>query len=498
MAKKSTSRKRKTTARKVARMPRGGFVSSGYSAAFTRAAKTLAGDVAGMAAKDILGKSPGLMSAMKSIDRATSKAKRLTRGATKVGEAILGIDQTSKIVNHGLKFPTVQMDSEKRAGNMQVQQIRTLKTKAVLGKPSTSTLLRAARQNGKEENLLHSTIHDDQLSTGIDALARIGLNQRFGFNMKQWYFPNQRAYMTIGDVGNQFISKNSGPSDLKTSSFNDYTLLGGLLYEKIKFRISNSSSYFPIKFKVHIMACESVDKLTSNIFNEMFNTFIDTQQDGRIPVLRQLVDADTSGYYSTCWTDPGVTMSMADRFWRDNDVVKTFSKRLRPGDVWELEYYVQCGAGVDLEKASAAKGSAPNAPLNFYPIIEAQGLQCEIVKSSDLSTYIGTSPGYWNLEMEKSFCAARSSASKEIVDISSEQLVPGNYLIRPFSKVKENPVRIFNVNTSNIGNPATQPYFVPVAGGEQPQFAENIGQRVKDEELEDATPTAIQLTLNQN
>lgn len=89
--------------------------------------------------------------------------------------------------------------------------------------------------------------------------------------------------------------------------------------------------------------------------------------------------------FAQCIVDPTVTWRNSPVFNRSYTVVKTFNKKLMPGDTWHVDLLHQLGSGIDLTSVTSAVAQArrlvdsgnlyPNisTPLGYYVVIDIVG-----------------------------------------------------------------------------------------------------------------------------
>ena len=132
-----------------------------------------------------------------------------------------------------------------------------------------------------------------------------------------------------------------------------------------------------------------------------------TNEKGMIPNRYQLSNLSTKGSNSlmrNVLSLKNTKLDMSSAFEQNCSIVKTFFKKLPAGSIWEFNLEEFCGSGVRLDQVYYDSQRDGNQPSQYAIAIEAFGIECEginILPDGNEDRYIGTSPGWFNLEVKK-------------------------------------------------------------------------------------------------
>lgn len=92
-------------------------------------------------------------------------------------------------------------------------------------------------------------------------------------------------------------------------------------------------------------------------------------------------------------------------------IVRTFVKRLNPGDTFDFRMTHHCGPGIrfDVAKVYLNNIGGGMQPSSYGIIVEAKGTPCECIRNEDNALFQGTSPGWYNFEGRKGITLVRNS-----------------------------------------------------------------------------------------
>ena len=407
------------------------------------------------------------------INEFYKKATDVTKGKTRVTRVDTGRNDTGKAANHGT-FPAIETDSERTVGNSAVQQIRELHTKVQLGRRTTSSLNMARKLNGGTKYRFADTMLDNQDATDN---VRQALRQGFGFNQKMWMIFKDLTQLTYNDYNSIFqIASLTSPNQDQETPY------GATLKEHTMLRIANGSSYFPVKVNIHVFQANDITDPPETLFNTMTSDLVGgVQEQGAIPILKQFSDVVSDSAHLRTTVDPLVTWKASDEFERKVTHIKSFGRKIRPGDVWKVDVTTQCGPGVNLAvlKEASLPTLSGNSVPNFFYMIEAHGYQCEGVSLPEQASFIGTSPGWINMEARKEMEYVPFSSSIDVdADDGGTNTLSG--LVRVFKTRESAATRRVNVPVSDIGDPSdvTKTFYIPVQTASLPSYAEELSEKV--------------------
>lgn len=422
---KRNSRRRKTSVKKI---PRGGFAMPG-----------------GLNKPIIQYVQDGVVArAKKSNHPLKSAAKDLLDAAVKGAGVKIG-ETTVEILKDSLMG-----DGQKVVGTESTRAVltksnpglsgKTYRTKFSAGRASTKMVNTAERMNGARKFTYSDTVVD--IAPGA---LRKELSPISGFNRKgvigyaeysYWSFNDLFGLMgtasyvrpTLKEQRSYFMSKNFGTVS----------------------KVMNQNKYLNVK-----VTCRWVRQLLSGqspnanlglAFTSSTPT-ITSVEPNTIPYNHQMVGRTQVPNYTFCPIDPVYGNLNSSAAFRENfEVVKTMTKTLNPGDIWEIDYCHHTGPGLVFEDmydrfttATTDEGHNELAAAFYYPIFEFSGPQVEAFDSLDAlgqNSIIGTSPCAMHFEFRKyAEIVQRSQAelSKDTT-ISQGGFFSTRYAVRTFTK----------------------------------------------------------------
>jgi len=258
--------------------------------------------------------------------------------------------------------------------------------------PSTKNVRNIRNQQGSQKIYLYSTI-----SQSINKIERELNYVKFGFNQKSILFLN--SYVTLKDYAEEYkINTFKYPKDSKVVPY------GMSFYEFSQLKVLNSDSYNSMEVKVHLLEITSNKYSQENVSTKTFNKDLDKQQNGAIPINYQLKPLQISSIMHRMLVTPKCSIGSSQFFKNNVKIVKTFHKRLEPGDVLDFQLKVNCGPGVRLDLLKEMiEDTLGEQPSSYSIMLEVSGYDCEAVRLSDGCKFIGTSPGWYTIEYDKGF-----------------------------------------------------------------------------------------------
>jgi hypothetical protein len=169
----------------------------------------------------------------------------------------------------------------------------------------------------------------------------------------------------------------------------------------------NINSYLPCNVRVSLYSFEPQQLEPYNKFTSYSGALLG-QQDNAMPLDYLLSVGTPTGVHAYCEVDPSSTgIRDSENFKTDIKIVKSFQRRLKPGDMLDFKYNHLCGPGLRLDRINAATDNASwndNLPLGYGIMVEAWGVQVDAVRNdaSSKGRIIGTGPALLSTTSNKS------------------------------------------------------------------------------------------------
>jgi hypothetical protein len=167
--------------------------------------------------------------------------------------------------------------------------------------------------------------------------------------------------------------------------------------------------------------------------------------------------------------DPSSSFTAAPKFAASYDLVRSFTKRLKPGEVWNFKDVTHCGAGLNLEELLAQYNVSTSGSIGYEMTIELKGVKCQGIYGKNTNTHvIGTSPCYAQIELIKGHHSISNNTTTSGYSSSSSSggLDSSKFAVRAFSKRIDNSVdRIINYKADKVANAPTtltDEIYIPV------------------------------------
>jgi hypothetical protein len=413
-----------------------------------------------------------------------------------VGAAAYSVGVIAASYIHGNMQQSVGIEKntlKRMSGSNNIQLTKRYTTKFEYGRRLSRAMQMLATQNGTRIRKVVDTKRQSQFrgETASQQKAREDLAKDYGFNQKLWLVPGRFLTYTIRQALDLF---DLSPEAVLSSARNSQTIYGMCLEEISKTTILNTSTYFPTIVKYRLISCKSAGdekQSINNVLNNVGNTpnptniFTVPTQPGRMPSSMQfsdIIDADSSAavtptYFNSLVVDPEATLGKSALFSDNFHVSKTFTKKLMPGDVWEIETTRHTGSGWNLTRMAPLEDLEPinGYAVGLIPLIEFKGITCECASNNSASyerSYIGTSPGWIQMEFETKLKLINNA----IIDVSSTVGAQPDYAIRSFidEPVPEfSSARKFNVPADRLGNPlgAATDFYIPLISDKEVKYA---------------------------
>lgn len=389
--------------------------------------------------------------------------KLVTLGtSTVMTSAAIGVIShlTKGLANRSAKeYPYIEKDSTAPAST--VGDINRYTTKFVTGMPPS-------RSVSMTKEMLGSTTYK-LFDTSCDLKAnRQFLSSNFGFNQKRYIFLGSKLTPEVGDYYELF-----GVKDFKYPQFENQTIYGLALEERLVLKLANANKYLPINVKIHLIEMLDAEVSMAFLFGLMFNPDISQEpQNGRMPAKYQLQDPYTNthsfDWLSSVVCAKSARLNMSTVFNQNAHVVKTFSKKLERSAIWKFDLRVLLGSGVPLDQTfydyKVRNNSIDRQPSNYGIVLEYCGSECMGVQNNNgiPTDYVGTSPGGVAMEVMKSFEVVNADVTPTNLGYQASKAA-----MKLFRR-DVNDEKDFNVDVSDISLTIKDDgFFIPVMSDEQ-------------------------------
>lgn len=459
--------------RGVKKIPRGGFqvprVPNGLGMRAAEYLRPYATNVARRALKDA--GSAGIEFAKKLADN-MKVPEQVTQGPKTVGRvAGQGVDSISGS-NDTVPFIQEEATRSRNMGNKSYT-MKKYYTTFEAGRPSTRAVKRIASNNGTT----NITTYNSQYDAGTEVL-RTPLRLETGFNQR---------LLAVNTDWSQKGSTYYGAFDLvnwESPNVRLQTIYGVVTHMWRKFTFMNTNAYLPLTVKVRLWTPTGDSHRISTTFAESVQVLADPQQDNRFPKRFQLTDIDQTDPTWKVKVDPRISYKNAAGITGEWTEVKSFSKKLAPGEIWYWNQKTHCGPGLHLTNLLAAHDDLILHSLDYEITVEVVGVPCEGIVGAQANDHIiGTGPGYVQMEWSKGYEAALAP-----VDESNYNTVGGGggmrsgiFAIRAFTKFEDGGAgsdKIRHWSPSDIENSPTTvggKLFIPVMSNTQIVYAQERG-----------------------
>lgn len=285
------------------------------------------------------------------------------------------------------------------------------KTEFSAGRPSSSIVNKTGKMNGTTKFTQYDTVTQFQ-----DPTDRLDLSPISGFNQKGTNVFDTKSYWSMNDMYE--LTNITSYQRVMVKQQRTYWMTK---HFGVEFKIMNQNKFFSSKVKVHWARQVIQSGNPKTLFNETFNPTlptISTTSANTLPYDLQLTDLNSTSHISYCAIDPyNGSLSKAPNFRVNFEIVKTMTKVLGPGDIWNIDYKHHTGPGIVLEDLVQQKFSGDTdekAAMFYFPIFEYVGPEVEAFESTNglgQVSYIGTNPCALHFEMRKYAEIVKADAS---------------------------------------------------------------------------------------
>lgn len=363
------------------------------------------------------------------------RAGKLISGGTSTDMNGPGKPDNRKVPN--VSETTYTMRSQSGLGK---DMRRIIKTKYMSGEPTSKAILREKSQSG-------STVvfgADTKIAFDSDQNLtpdRAQLEQSHGWNERTFVGLPLTTTFTTRQLLNRTLDTFSYTNDSNINAANvsdrqKELVLLSWLNMRTQLKFMNLNSYLPMNIRIHCIAMKERIKYTASLesnisafFGQVFNA-TGTQAFGTIPVFYQkqgYVRASKPGAPTNLTQNATDTFSVrvsnktnlfnSPNFRKKYEIVKSWTERLEPNDIWMFDHTHTFGSGVDFHAARQDIGRSDIATgpekwrdrsySHFY-LIESWGtpVQAEIDTGDGVPVttepYIGTGHGSYLYEYKTS------------------------------------------------------------------------------------------------
>jgi len=358
--------------------------------------------------------------------------------------------------------------------------MQTHKTRLTTGRPTSQSIWKKAKQNG----LTRKVLYDSKISEAGEKyfFTRAQLDHSSGFNSRNFVVLGPSAYVTIGDFAEM---ANVQPGDTQPTS-SDQKAYFEVLDTSTEFQFHNQAAYSSMELKIHLV--KQRGKLETTPVNRLLirtiNTDPNVQEEAHIPTwyqhsaaVFQAGSADPSDVtrgetldWDHSLKGPGLTSS--DHFQEDYKIVKTVSKKLDAGDIWNFRHTHKYGPGMDATIVYNSMGTGGlsgerNVPANYFYIFEAKGQVQEAIYydgTPPARSYIGTGPSYYTLEARKTFRFARQEvpgATASLAGFPEGTMGARVYTNRPLDSENQKELFVLSQNIKASKSLSAGEMFIP-------------------------------------
>lgn len=361
---------------------------------------------------------------------------------TKVGKHILGTIGYAAVAlanNSKRKLNYAMLESLRNSDSGSLAQQYIIRFKS--GIPSSKSVTDAARTSGSID-----FERFDTLKNMID--NRKDLESCFGFNQKRIDFLGCIFYPTVKDYNGYYGFSSFNPSpDSKVVPY------GLAISEYSQLSIKNTNFYHGVKVKLHLVKILDDDVSYHELFEKVFSADPKKPLPGAMDPIYQIGNHLKSNTKSSVITTLDSSFSICANFRVHAKIVKTFTKQLNPGDVFEFRHTTSCGPGIriDVGKAFISTAAGGNQPSSYMYVVESFGLPCEGVRIKDKAKFQGTCPGDLIYESKKaiSLVTNRIYSAAEDYELKSNSLK--NMCSIKYHSRRVSDTQAYNVSFEKIG-----------------------------------------------
>lgn len=331
--------------------------------------------------------------------------------AAKVGSAYANIIQAPEgdFMGSATQVPATSVESSKMlSGWNGGYTSKSHKIRFEAGPPSTSSIRRLRKLFGETK-----TTQFDTLRTALSDASRAELTVHTGFNQKnQVMFSPSYTGFTLNDM-NEIFQINDVDENLTYSQ----KVYANIMEMASNVRISNINKFLPVTVKIYMVKNLDLTREFSSIIASATNAYPGIiQSNNAMPVYNQLAADVVGSNVKSVLVDPKSNGIISSNQWKGEvEIVRTFTKKLGPGDVLDFDYIHHCGPGLRLDKVMGMwTDTAINdaSSVTYLPMFEIVGPPVEAYRADNSAyRYLGTAPGSVNFEFKKTIKGVQRSFS---------------------------------------------------------------------------------------
>lgn len=252
-------------------------------------------------------------------------------------------------------------------------------------------------------NNLSSRCFFDTERDYIDGDNRKNLYSEFGFNQRRYDFLLTPTYTSVKDFLNLLK-----PHNLDSNNFEDkdgkINIYGNVLNEKYKLNIRSECDHYVVRVKIHLVRINNLELSFSDLFDNTFHNILENTSEEikegccyQVPKNKQYSLPKQDGLFKkSVITDSDCVLSMSDYFNHHARIVNTFSKVLKPGDIWKFNLQFLHGPGIYLNKIYNLPVNYLNEqhPFGYCFLIQLDGdPRGSVTRLQDNQVFNGNAPG---------------------------------------------------------------------------------------------------------
>jgi hypothetical protein len=370
----------------------------------------------------------------------------------------------------GEMLPNVEKNSKARRTIMDGGAITSDRyiTRFHYGKTPSKMVRMASNMNGSKLQWALDTMQLYQPSASPTSRTD-GLNNEFGFNRREYKWYTGITHASIANIASLTHTTPSVSTQAESRLQTSYGFLKRILGN---YKIVNRGSHLPIIVKIHLLGQRNETSVgPSGLLQACFNADRTVQENTAIPIRYQLSNLTAEGgiSYSVECSNYGSGIFSSQNFKNNFFVAKTFTKKLKPGDIWDFQQEMHFNSGIRLDLLNGKiNDNRINefTAVNYIPVFEVKGVQCQAVRYNEstvnVGTYIGSAPGWWSLEVRRGYEwvteASQSSDATTTGFPSSDRM-----MIRTFTRRDTATSQEFSATNSSISTaPAADSVVIPV------------------------------------
>jgi hypothetical protein len=327
---------------------------------------------------------------------------------------------------------------QQQAGNSNITN-RIHNTRFETGRASSSILKTLSKMNGTKRVVLYDT-KIDQLGSAGFKMVRSQLTNAAGFNSRGFFIMPGLFAPNALDIRRLFNPGGTSNDGGYTSNIENLRQYASILEHRSLLHIYNQNTFHALRMKIHVVKVKNELQFASvpqyfagNIVDDTKPTDIPqtTQYESGIPSYYlhsgSVSEGNTSRENQTLhWQQSlkGPGLMASPRFRDEFRIVKTFTKRLEPGEHWQFNHTHHYGGGLDLARVFINTDLDPSTdpgydsnPVAYQFILEVQGYPCEGIYKPDtsakLETRSGTNPCFYTMEFKKDIKFVLASYNSE-------------------------------------------------------------------------------------